>query len=1079
VNKATRLQIGNFKSRRPVAFSALAVLLFTFAFILPPSADALGSKKKKKKATLTSSVAAKPGGAQSLNITREKIAIPKSQAAQPPSTRSLKTVKPPKSSEFYDGTSKEAEYENLVDQEIAALFKLSRQSAGSANRGEIWLRLGERYAEKAQLVEFHEQADYDKKVKAFLERKSRAKPKLDLRLSHEYSQKAVQLYEWFVRDFPRDSKVDQALFFLGYNHFELAHPAVGEKYYVELLQRFPESTYVTESRFALGEYYFDQENWQKALDNYLKVIAAKRARLNAFALYKSAWCYYRLGRAGEGLKFLERVIRISRANENSETVAGRKAVNKVRLMSEALRDYVPFFAEAGHPKDASSEFRRLSGSDTEAVTMLERLGYLYADAGSRANASYIFKQLIGLNPTGERAAEYQHQTVLMYLTSDPKLFRRELELWLDAFGPDSEWAKINAKNPRLVAEVARLQETTLRNHVLQLHQTAQNSRVEYAQAQAATGYSLYNKYFPNSPQIVEMQFFHAELLFDMGKFEEAAVIYTWVAEKDPKGPYREKCEVNILLALERDLPTPADIEAKRGKSIERIPFDPSVVRFEKGARRYLELYPHGERSSDIRRRLGVLYYSYNHFDDASVVFEKIIRDDPKSQNAEIAGNLLFDIYKLRNDMVGMTDKGRELLAIPGVANTKFGAQIRAIIERSSYLKADKLAESGEPLKAAKEFELFANSSKQTDLATAARYKAALNYEKAGDLANASRMHSLVLLADPSDPKVRAAQIDSRNALARIFQQTGQLDKAAKQFQEYAQLNPKDQKAVNGYFNAGVLLEALGDHTSALRAYDNYLARSSNPDRIEVPFIQAEIWRKQGKMFKAAQLYEQYTRQRGRNQSHAVQAAFWIGEIARLKHSEKQEKIWFNYAIDTYRSAARGSKTDDVTAAAKFAAEARFDLARESTLVQLLAIRFTAKDKQQAQAAGQVKILREKFLNDMKDVVRFDNATFIVAALTASGQMFDSISNMFARIPTPSGFNPEEGKKYRELIQTQINGFKNDARASYKAAVDRSRELESYSEWTKVAQAGLLALDGKDVSAAEFTNDVRVMDGMGL
>ena len=1067
------------------------VLILSIGFPARAQNDSDGSQSKsaknKKKAKAKAKAAAKktktvaapaaaPLKAQAITIEKAQTNLPQSHAFAEPvkKTGNLEMVKPPPSNDFYDSNTKEAEYEALLNEEISALYHLSEQNRHSANRGEIWLRLGERYVEKARLVDMKAQNDYDKKLKDYLNQKSKAKPKLDRGIAREYNEKAVRLYEWFIRDFPKDPKVDQALFFLGYNQFELGNTKTGEKYYTELVHRFPDSSFITESRFALGEYYFENEQWRSALENYAKVVQAKNARLNTFALYKSAWCLYRLNKMKPALQALERVIRLSRSSGNTESTDGHKVVNKVRLASEALKDYVPFYAEAGDPNQAAEEFKRLSGDDKVTLQMLERLAFIYADSGNRAASRSLFKKLISMNPTGERSAEYQYQIVLSYATSDQKEFRKELEIWLEVFGASSAWARENNKNEKLVADVTKLQETTVRNHVLQLHQAAQNSRAPYSQQLAAASYNQYFKYFPNSPKNIEMRFFDAELLFDMGKYEEASRVYTWVAEKDLKGPYREKSIVNSLLALEKDLPSEKDIDAKRGKSLEKIPFDPPVQRFEKAALRYIEAFPKSEKTPDIERRLGVLYYSYNHFDEAIPMFERVIRENPKSANAEIAGNLILDIYKLKGDMAGFADKGQELLSNPAIANSKFGDKIRSMMERAGYVRAEK-AEAGDPLKAAKEFEKFASSYKQSDLAAAARFKAAINYEKAGDLASAVRMHGLVVATPSSDPKIKTAQNDSRNALARIYQQTGQLELAAKEYQSYAAANPKDPKAVNAYYNAGILWDGLGETAAAVTAYNAYYAASNKPDRNEVLFAEAELFKRKGQAKQAAAYYEKYLASAPHNEVHVIQSVFTLAQFEDKAGKETKARKGYQETIDRYKRSSAATRDQVV----RFAAESRFQLAQE-TLAKLLAVKFGTSDKQQGRAATDIKVLREKYLSEMKDVIRFDNGPFIVAALASSGQMYDSIARIFARIPVPKGFNADDAAKYKELIQGQINSFNSEAKNAYKAAVDKAQELEVYSSWTRAAQAGLTSQDpASEERADELTSEVRASDWMGL
>jgi cellulose synthase operon protein C len=564
------------------------VLTIIMAIIIAAPSAFAQKRTAKKTATKASAQASQTSGRPgAINISRSKTTLPQTEKIQNTEVASplkdLRRVRPPRSSEFYTGTSKEAEYERLLELEIKKLYQLSQQYRKSINRGEIWLRLAERYVEKARLVEFREQAKYDLQIKEYLEKRSRVKPEMNTRLARDYNRKAIELYEWFLKDFPNDNKVDQALFFLGYNYFELGQTQKGEEFYQRLVKDYPNSAYVTESYFALGEYFFDNEQWQKALDAYQKVISRKKARLNMFALYKGAWCLYRLNRLEGALKTLERVIRLSGGvGEKAETIAGQ-ALNRVRLGSEALKDYVPFYAETGEYKTALERFNAVAGDEKRAYGMMERLAYVYSDMGNKTGSNYLFKQLIGLDPAAEKAADYQYRVVLSYATSDPNTFRQELAVWMDSFGPESVWAQTNAKNQKLVGDMHKLQETVLRNHVLQLHQTAQNSRAQFSQQAANKAYALYFKYFAKAPQANEMVFYRAELLFDMGFFADAAKLYTYVAENDPKNKYYKQAVENNVLALEKALPSNKEIESKRGNSLEPIPMDPPVAAFEKGA----------------------------------------------------------------------------------------------------------------------------------------------------------------------------------------------------------------------------------------------------------------------------------------------------------------------------------------------------------------------------------------------------------------------------------------------------------------------------------------------------------------
>lgn len=278
--------------------------------------------------------------AERTRLQKARSALPKfqQQSRPAPAPVNLREVKPPPSTRSYypDGTD-EAQLMKTTDDAIRQLFKLSQRYKKSSKRGELWLRLAEQYVEKAKLIEYQIQTQFDKDMQEYLGKKTKRKPKLDLRAAQAYNKKAIQLYEWFVRDFPKDPKVDQAYYFLGFNHFEIGNVKKGAEYYVRLTKEFPRSPYIIESNYALAEYYFENEKWKDALQYYGKVVQVKQNRLQSLAMYKAAWCYYKLNDTRKGIKLLEQVILDGRRSKAQDS---NSRDGKIKLATEAVKDLV-------------------------------------------------------------------------------------------------------------------------------------------------------------------------------------------------------------------------------------------------------------------------------------------------------------------------------------------------------------------------------------------------------------------------------------------------------------------------------------------------------------------------------------------------------------------------------------------------------------------------------------------------------------------------------------------------------------------------------------------------------------------
>jgi Ni/Co efflux regulator RcnB len=169
------------------------------------SRKVINSKKsaKNKKTTINELLEEIDSRGSNLKIKKQPIDLPAAQVNSSANPQSLREVKPPKSNELMtEAETDEEKLESITDQGIEQLYKLTQQYTHSPRRGELWLRLAESYVEKSKYIEYRAQKIYDEKLKLYFSKKIQ-RPKLDLSASHDYNLKAVKLYEWFLRDFPK------------------------------------------------------------------------------------------------------------------------------------------------------------------------------------------------------------------------------------------------------------------------------------------------------------------------------------------------------------------------------------------------------------------------------------------------------------------------------------------------------------------------------------------------------------------------------------------------------------------------------------------------------------------------------------------------------------------------------------------------------------------------------------------------------------------------------------------------------------------------------------------------------------
>jgi cellulose synthase operon protein C len=1016
---------------------------FVLFMVLPMSHSfAKNVKKKANKKTVgyyLSQVQQQSRGGKISSQQKNAMQLPtakKDLGFSPKTESDMNNIKPPRANEILQSAASGdfADYERILSKQIDELYKLTQKFKSSDNRGELWLRLAELYVEKAVLIDTRKQDEFDKRVKLFNQGKTRNRPILDAREARELNRKAIQLYDWFLKDFPRDAKVSQALFFLGFNNFELNQYEKGAEYYEKLIKKFPKSPFVGEAQFSLAEYYFEKEKWVLAYNRYAPLVQNKRHRLHNYSVYKGAWCLYRIGKYDQALKYLESIIRTGQAAEG-EALATKRVVNKERLENEALRDIVVFFAAEKRANEAPEYFQRISGKEN-VNSYIEKLAYYYTDKGNLDAARFCFKYLIEKNPNSPLAFEYQYQIVQNYFyAKNTTRFKDELYGWVKDYGNNGSWMQANRGNSELIAKSQSLRETTLRNYILQQHQTAQNSRATFSQNSAKEGYQLYLDQFPKSTQIADMHFYYGELLYDMRRYDEATEQYRWVVENGSQSKFYSKAGANIIHAAEKSLPSDQEFQKRVGSSTEPIALDPRAESFIKAADWYLGKFPQGEKAAELKFRVGRLYYQHNQFDKANEVFKEVVKKYQKTKYSEYAANLILDIFNLKKDYIGMEKTGQELLQVPEISQSKAGGEIRDILEKASFKNAQNLEAEKKYAESAKQFEIFAKENPKSDLALNARFNAAINYDRENQSLKAIPL--FIAVADSNSPSAAKLKPTANRLLAKIYQNASLFEDAVKYYREAIKEAPQDPLIPNYYFNIAVMCENMGRTSEAITAYKKYIELSPKKSEVkDAYFTVADLSKKLNRKSSAIENYEDYLNRGGSNTQKIAESFFSLSQLYKNSKPTESEKY-------VRRLQSLYKKSQDPTAT-KYAAQFKIEEA-EKTAREFKSVNLPVDPNKQKKAVEKKIELLNQLTKELTRVVQMNSSEQIVSALELLGEANLHMYSAIMRAPLPKGLTEQETEMYKNGIKKIADPFQQKARESYKLAVSRAQELEVYTE----------------------------------
>lgn len=743
---------------------------------------------------------------------------------------------------------------------------------------------------------------------------------------------------------------------------------------------------------------------------------------------------------------MEALIRLQR-EEAGKSQASRQ--QKVKLEKEGLRDIVLFYSEIGESESAPNYFGQLVGS--EAPFYLERLAYLYTDKGNREAGRFIFNHLINLDPTSPKAFDYKYQIVQSYSTANrTRDFREELYSWIKDFGTGSAWYQANKSNTALIEKSQQQREQTLRSWLLQQHQTAQNSRAPFAQSLAFEGYKIYLTEFPQSAVAADMHFYFGELLYDMGRYDDAGAQYKWVVDNAPNSKFGQKATENTVLSLERNLPKDQEISQKT-TGTEPLSLEPRVSKFIDAAEAYTAKFPQSERTPEIRFKIGRLYYLHNQLDKAAPYFREIATKYPKTRFATYSANLLLDIYNLKKDYAGLEKAGQELLSNQALAGTEAGQDIRGVLEKASFKRAQDLDASKNYKGSAESFEAFAIQNPRSELALTALFNAALNYERAGLLAKSVALHNSVLKSNAKEGDQFKSK--SRRIVSKLYQDAGQLDDAANSFQAAALENRRDPLAPNMFFNAAALFEVLGKNDSAIKNYDEFIAVSKGSESREAIFTVANIERKRGKKSAAISRYEDFLNRGGGTPEQNVEASYRIYELYSSMNRDKDARTWRSRTLATQKRYAPQGKG----VGAQWAAKIQYEDV-QPLFAEFKSIKLDNLKKLKEQSDRKIAVL-DRLTKELTGIVKYDSPEEIVGALSVTGQANAHMADAFMQAPVPPELKTKEDiAAYKQGVGGLAAPFVDKAKQSLKAAIDRALEFETYTPEYWKARSYLKTLD---------------------
>jgi len=863
---------------------------------------------------------------------------------------------------------------------------------------------------------------------------------------------ARELFGRVLRDYPWFAEYDLALYVDGFLAFEQGKEDEARERFERILRDYPGSRFVPDAHMAKAEAIFGARyDYAGALAEYEKVLSYKAQidpALYGLALFKSAWCHWRLGNNEEAARRFVGVFEATdagAAGRGSANAAQRKQLDE--LQGEALKYVVEVFTE-DEKNTAQDLYAFLSkiGGERFSGKIVRALAEQFYDQAHYERGIEAYRLLLKLEPASPDAGRWALQIAAGYDAMEdwPRLqsaFGRAIA----DYTPGGAWSRAQADAQNVLATSAAIQKA-LRDDATSLHARAQRDKTSRAEFEGAAGlYDVYLSKFGQDPKAYEVHFYLAEIdFFRLQRNVDAATHYLAAAKaipsgdaRGPLGAMRHDALYNALVALSREM------DAKRESKGETE----ADKKYAEALELYAQFYPNDPQLSAMFYRQGKYFFDNGNYDSAVKIWGMLLEKFPGSEQSRDAGDSILESFSRAKNYENIETWARRLKALPSFSAPKQQERLDGLVVQAVFKQGEQKAAAGDHAAAAAAYLRAANEFPRDARAAQACVNAEQEAKLAGDaktLQDAARLAMGPAYRDKAESPLGAW------IAATTLQAMGLLGDAADIAEQMATLGDREhpnyakfEHERDAAYNAVVLREAIGQHDRAVIDGTKFLSTfGASQEADEVVLQMGRAHQNAGRAKDAAELYRRYLA-RASNLDHRAQGLVLLAQAEIKTGDERAADAALDEAVALGKRRAR-----DLGAEGKYAsAHARY-MQGERVLAKFEQIQIQGDVRQlKARLRRKTELLKDA-AKVFLDCVSTGVAEWTTAALYQIGHMYEAFARALRESPPPAEVKTEE---QRSDFQAQIEEFavpmEERSLDAYENGWKKAIELGIYNQWT--------------------------------
>lgn len=890
-------------------------------------------------------------------------------------------------------------------------------------------QLSELYVRKARHIYRREMVEYEQNYKLFEAGKRSLEPILPtIKLG-----KAIEMCYDILDRFPKVNFKDRIFYRLAICHLDEGNRDKAKKYFNMLAFEFPKSAFIAEAHFRIGEYHFNKRDFHQAIKHFSQLLESWDNSYFNMSLYKLGWSYYNVEDYVNSITTFVYLLSDIRLLEQAKTKVLGKTNSELR--QEAI-DYIAIcFTEYGGAVEAKRFLvTRKKGSEDYNLHVFLKMGDIYQNRNFYSESIETYKAILETWPFYQYAPVIQQKIVDAYEADMVPESAMEARVQLvEQYGPGSKWLNQYPEG-QVRSDAIQQAEKALYDYATYFQSVAQEKKRRREYLIAAEKYREYLKKFPRSDKASEVNFFLAECLYEVEKYEEAAEEYAKALNNYGPSKHQEAAAYNRILSFYNILENAPQADTltfylEDFLGDQSVQPDPIKVgnKVQKdllvACNDFIVMLPKSERVEEVLVKFAETLYNLRQYKLAANVYARIIKDFKDGSYYSMAYNLLAQSYFQAGDYDAASKTSEEIMRV-FADSASFVAKAKKLVASSGFKRAESFGQKNEPVKAAASYAKVADNTTDPEIAKRAILRASAQYDSLGNYKKAVRV--LETLVNKKPEFKYAPEILFK--AASLHEREEQWNWAVIDYMKIVDRYPDFKLAAKAHFNTGVCYENMEKWQLAESTYNRFVATT----------------------------YQEY------DPDDVLSALYRIGE---MKYNSKN----FAKAVRAFHKTIR--KYIDFKKALKSADE-YYPAKAQYLMAEITNEQFK---KTKIQDPLEKTLLRKKqlfnvTLKNYSNAIKFNIAEWSTASFFKIGNLYEEYAVALTSIPLGVNLTPTQIEAQRAKIRNEL---KQQALKYYRSNVRKAEKAEIQNEWVdqsrKRMQTLILELRiGSEVGQVEGT-----------